>query len=166
MILLESIMHEAVLPAYALLPPKMSSPAASVMVLAIGLQESDFMYRRQLGNGPAVSFWQMEEGGGVHGVMFHPATHAFARHVAAARGVSWDQHAIYERLKSDDALGAAWARLLLYTDRAPLPGVHAEPEEAWQYYKRNWKPGKPHREKWDACHLAAIHQIVGDPDAH
>ena len=51
--------------ALLLLPAKMTSPQAEVMLLAIGLQESQFEHRCQLGNGPAKSFWQGEQGGGM-----------------------------------------------------------------------------------------------------
>jgi hypothetical protein len=43
--------------------PTYDSPKARMMLLVIGLQESRFEHRRQIG-GPAVSFWQVEEGGG------------------------------------------------------------------------------------------------------
>ncbi|WP_440466979.1 hypothetical protein ACKI1H_27705 [Pseudomonas sp. YH-1] len=33
-------------------------PDMIAMLLAIGLQESRFTYRRQMGNGPAKFFWQ------------------------------------------------------------------------------------------------------------
>lgn len=51
-------------PALKLLP-SMDSVRARMMLLAIGLQESRFEHRRQLGNGPARGFWQFESGGGV-----------------------------------------------------------------------------------------------------
>ena len=43
---------------------KFRSTAADVLLLAIGLQESRFEHRQQIG-GPARSFWQFERGGGV-----------------------------------------------------------------------------------------------------
>ena len=53
--------------AFALLPPAMDTPDARVLLLAIGLQESKFSHRLQIG-GPARGYWQFEQGGGVRGV--------------------------------------------------------------------------------------------------
>lgn len=50
--LIEEIYETAIVPALELLPPKMSSKRAVVMMLAIGLQESRLIYRRQI-KGPA-----------------------------------------------------------------------------------------------------------------
>ncbi|MGL5703631.1 MAG: hypothetical protein ACRCW5_11040, partial [Cetobacterium sp.] len=46
-------------PALELLPSKMNSDKAKVMLLAIGLQESRLIHRRQI-RGPAKSFLQFE----------------------------------------------------------------------------------------------------------
>jgi len=54
--LLREVMEKAILPALAILPAKMDTPQARVMLLAIGLQESEFAHRRQMGNGPARGF--------------------------------------------------------------------------------------------------------------
>src|SRR5690606_40338324 len=57
--------------ALCVLPDPMDTPEARVMLLAIGFQESRFKHRRQLvGNpprptGPAKSFWQAEQAGGM-----------------------------------------------------------------------------------------------------
>ena len=61
---LSEIRERAIAPALALLPARMSSREAEIMLLAIGLQESLFVPRRQMGNGPARSFWQGELGVG------------------------------------------------------------------------------------------------------
>ena len=39
-------------------------------------------------------------------------------------------------------------RLLLLTDPKPLP-VIGDTDGSWEYYLRNWRPGKPHRHTWD-----------------
>ncbi|OMG90710.1 hypothetical protein [Achromobacter xylosoxidans] len=49
---LDTIVTDAINPTLALLPAAMDTPAARVMLLAIGLQESRFVRRRQIG-GPA-----------------------------------------------------------------------------------------------------------------
>ncbi len=76
--MLDQIMDDALRPAMALLPARMNTPAADCMLLAIGLQESRFVHRRQIG-GPARGFWQFEKGtrasrGGVWGVFLHAAS--------------------------------------------------------------------------------------------
>lgn len=166
MILLDTIQHEAIGPALNLLPARMDSPEARVMMLAIGLQESRFMFRYQklagkpYQKGPARGFWQMERGGGVHGVMHHAATQDLAERLCIDRAVPFDSVLIHARLETDDQLAAGFARLLLFSDRKPLPKLDASHDEAWAYYERNWKPGKPHREFWDAFHVQACSQVL------
>lgn len=165
MILLESILHNAMAPAFALLPARMDSKEARVMMLATGLQESRFMFRfqkiagRPYEKGPARGFWQFERGGGVIGVMTHPATNEHAHRICGLRGVPFDSVLVHAALEMDDVLAAAFARLLLFSDRAPLPSLNAGHEAAWQYYIRTWRPGKPHGETWDAFHDQARGQI-------
>jgi len=135
-------------PAYVLLPPAMRSREATAMILAICLQESRFLHRRQIG-GPARGYAQFERGGGVAGVLRHYATGEIAEEVCAARGVAPEPGPVHAALEHDDVLAAAFARLLLWTDPAPLPKYPDGPDAAWRYYLRNWRPGKPHRETWD-----------------
>lgn len=135
-----------------------NGPSAEAMMVAIGLQESRFEHRDQVNTGPAVvgpatGFWQFEKGGGVAGVMGHHLTADLARKVAHAAGVAWDRDAIWRAftLPDGDQLATAFARLLLYTDPRALPAADLSSEDAaWDYYLRNWRPGKPHRETWGA----------------
>lgn len=146
-----------------LLPSAMDSVPALAMIYAIGLQESRFAIRYQVlaaprgqvRKGPARSFWQMEMGGGVIGVMTHHATEKHAERICELRGVEFDAHSIWSAMETDDVLGAAFARLLLWADPGPLPPLGAT-EEAWRCYMRNWRPGKPHRSTWSAYYSAAI----------
>jgi hypothetical protein len=159
-ILLDGILHSAINPALSLLPSKMDSDAARVMLLAIGLQESRFKYRAQKTSdpyrkGPARGFWQFERGGGVVGVMTHRATKDLAEALCKARGTPFDSSLIHARLEFDDVLAAGFARLLLWADYKPLPKVDADHEEAWDCYIRSWRPGKPHRHTWDEFHQQA-----------
>ena len=55
----------------------------------------------------------------------------------------------------NDMLAAAMARLLLWTDPAPLPQV-GDIEGSWNYYARLWKPGLPHPDKWPALYGTAV----------
>jgi len=133
------------------------TPEAKVMLLAIGLQESRFEHRRQI-KGPARGFWQFEAGGGTAGVLRHPATSARASQLVSARLERPSTAAVNEALASDDVLACAFARLLLFTDPRPLPAL-GNPQAAWDYYVRNWRPGKPHRDTWDALYAKALATI-------
>lgn len=136
---LREIRNGPVAEALLLLPAKMTSPQAEVMLLAIGLQESRFEHRRQIG-GPARGFWQFERGGGVAGVLRHPTSRAAALAVCRERGVEPESEQVFQSLERDDVLAAAFARLLLFTDPAPLPAL-GECAKAWDYYLRTWRPG-------------------------
>lgn len=170
MILLDSIQHDAISPALALLPAQMGSKEARVMLLAIGLQESRFMHRYQVvkgrpgAKGPARGFWQFERGtqasrGGVWGVILHDASRYWLNHLCEKRGVPFKADAIHVAIETDDVLAAGLARLLLFTDRKRLPVVDAPHEDAWQCYYRNWRPGKPHRATWNEFHDQARSQV-------
>lgn len=145
--------------ACAFLPPGMTSAAAEVMLLAIGLQESRLQYRRQVG-GPARGLWQFERGGGVAGVLRHPASREHALKVCDARRVAPVPEQVYQRLEHDDVLAAAFARLLLWTDPQPLPGI-GEVGKSWELYLRTWRPGKPHRHTWDAFYAQVMDEVTG-----
>lgn len=143
-----------------MLPEAMNSVPARVMLLAIGLQESGLTERRQLVGspprpvGPAKGLWQFEQGGGCVGVLRHKASAHWARHVCGIRGVEPRAKPLWDALERDDALAAAAARLLLFTDPRPLPAV-GEAEEAWELYLRTWRPGKPLPAKWPRLYEVA-----------
>ena len=144
--------------ALLLLPAKMTSPQAELMLLAVGLQESELKHRRQHGNGPARSLWQAEQGGGmVAGLLgFHNQdVQDLARGLCAVRGVPAQPRAVWEAIEHDDVLAAGLARLLLFTDPARLPGLGDE-EGAWQLYLRTWRPGAHSR--GDAAAKASLRQ--------
>jgi hypothetical protein len=149
----------------ALLPSAMDTPQARVMLLAIGLQESRFTHRVQIvnggGKGPARGLWQFERGGGCAGIVRHNASRYWAAQVCAARGVPFDALAIWRALETDDVLAAAAARLLLFTDPKRLPAV-GERAAAWDLYTRVWRPGKPHRQTWDALYDEAVQAVLGE----
>jgi hypothetical protein len=56
---------------------------------------------------------------------------------------------VWLALETDDILAARLARLLLWTDPRPLP-VRGDAAAGWNYYIRNWRPGKPHPQTWGA----------------
>lgn len=145
--------------AMAILPASMDSPEARIMLRAIGLQESRLKARVQIVDGkpigPAHGFWQFEKGGGVRGVLTHPATKRLAQSVCLARGVNGDPKSVWDALAVDDCLAAAFARLLLFTDPAPLPAI-GDVSGAWEYYLRVWRPGKPHFKTWPDLYRRAM----------
>jgi len=144
-----------------LLPARFDTPAARVLMTAIGLQESRFEHTDQLEAngkntvlGPALGYYQFEKGGGVKGVMTHPSSKEQAREVCAQLAVPWERDRVWEALKFSPALASVFARLLLYTDPRALPNPK-DAEGGWQCYIRNWRPGKPHRATWDTLHERA-----------
>lgn len=155
---LSEIRERAIAPALELLPARMSSPQAEIMLIAIGLQESGLIHRHQIG-GPAKGFWQFEQGGGVRGVLRHHSSREHAQAVCRARNVIATESAVYAALEHDDVLAAAFARLLLWTDPKPLPAIGDE-QGAWDLYLRVWRPGKPHRHTWDALYEQAMEEVT------
>jgi hypothetical protein len=162
---LDEITTSAIDPALALLPARMDSLEARVMLLAIGLQESKFRSRWQIlsggRKGPARGYWQFERGGGVRGTMLHVASRTLLRKVCEDRAVNYEPMAIWQAIERDDVLAAALARLLLWTDANPLPSV-GDFMGAWRYYIRCWRPGKPHLITWPAHYAAAVAFVTGD----
>jgi hypothetical protein len=164
-ILLDAILRTAVNPALGMLPAHMDTDAARVMLLATTLQEARAIHRYQkvagdpYAKGPARGLWQNERGG-IFCVMTNPATREHAQAVCTALRVPFDQVLIHAALEFNDVLAAAFARLFLWADPKPLPGVNADHETTWQCYLRCWRPGKPHRETWDEYHAAARAQVL------
>lgn len=138
----------AVEAAFQLLPVKMDTRPARVIHAAIGYQETKYLTRVQYGNGPARSYWQFENGrlAGIGGVLIHKSTAALAAEICRKLGVTPERVAVWKAMETDDVLGAAFARLLMYTDPLALPD---NADDAWEMYaKRLWRPGKPHPDKW------------------
>lgn len=154
MTILQTITASAIDPALALLPKHMDTPQARLMLLTIGLQESRFEYRRQMGNGPAKGFWQFERGGGVKGCVNHAASAPHLRQLCAARGVEFTAQAVWDAIEHDDVLAAGLARLLLWTDPHKLPALN-DVDGSWELYMRTWRPGKPHVRTWAGFHTQA-----------
>ena len=140
------------------IPP---SDAARALLLAIAGQEGDWQYRIQQGPTPAAhGFYQFERGGGVRGILTHPASSAMAHAACAALPVTADEANVWGIMasRSGDNLATAFARLLLWTDPHSLPALNDE-EAGWKYYDRLWRPGKPDRHRWSICHSQAVSAI-------
>lgn len=151
--------REAIDQAFSMLPANMDTRQARILHAAIGYQESKYQSRKQIitvmrdgkrinvPEGPANGFWQFEEGGGVKGVMsFNFAKFPdIARNICHACGVPFVRDQVYAALATDDALAAAFARLLMYTDPQRLPDNKID---GWNMYLRTWRPGKPKPDTW------------------
>jgi len=145
------------------------SDAARQMMLAIALQESGPQLTARYQNspsgspGPARGWWQFEQGGGVAGVISHPSTRDRAKASCDKLTVVCANARVWRALEGHDSLAAVFARLLLYSDPAALPGTE---QAAWNYYLRNWRPGKPHPDAWPknwqtACDAVARNPLTG-----
>lgn len=128
---------------WKLLPDKMNSREAKAMMLAIGMQESRFIFRHQQ-TGPAGGFWEFEEAG-VRGVMGHPASRGLASDILSTMSYAPTVAMIQDALDHNDILAAVMARLLLWTHPAPLPR-EGEYGKAYSYYLTLWRPGHPRPE--------------------
>lgn len=140
------------------------TPDVCVLLLAIGLQESKLVYRRQIGNGPARGIFQFEKGtassrGGVTGLMLHQGSVALMKAVCVARKVPWDATAIWSALETDDVLACCVARIMLWTDPKKIPSREDE-QAGWNCYARIWRPGKPRPDHWAANHAAALEAVI------
>ena len=143
-----------VLPAMVkLLPENMASRESRAMLIAIGLQESRFEYRFQVG-GPAHGFWQFEYGGAWLGLVRHPATKVIARQLLLDMAYGEPDIGDYKGIAHNDILSCCLARLLLYTLPAPLP-QRDDVDEGWRQYIEGWRPGKPHPETWAGFYAQA-----------
>lgn len=159
---------QAIDKAFNLLPSAMDSQAARIGVAAFGFQESEYLSRRQIitvtrngqrmnvPEGPAASYWQFERGGGIKGVITHRASKGLALQICTQLGVEFEAQAIWTAMLSDDVLGAAFARLLMWTDSAPMP---TNQQGLWAMYLRVWRPGKPHPAKWAQSYANAVKAV-------
>ena len=127
----------------------MPTDEASVMLIAIALQESGLRSRYQVlasGNaGPARGWWQFERGGGVRGVLSHPRAGTLTRALCERYGVAPREDAVWRAIEGHDWLAVGLARLLIWTDPAPMPTSW---DAGWECYLRCWRPGKPHHGTW------------------
>lgn len=139
-----------------------NSRAARCMEAAICLRESDGVHRIQLSASGrplqhlARGLWQFELTGGVAEICEHPKL-AWCRAAIKALGYSINPEELHKAIGYDQFLAAVMARGLLWIDPARLPEpVEESVDEAYAYYIRRWRPGKPRPEKWPANWLAAV----------
>jgi hypothetical protein len=150
---LSDALQVVIFPGLALLPRHMTSLEAIAMLLAIGLQESRFTHRRQIG-GPARGFYQFEHGGGVKGVLQHRSTMGIICNILDRLEYDRNTSTSYNAIEHNDTLATVYARLLLWTLPAALPGKDDD-EWAWEQYIEAWRPGRPHRDTWSGFYRQA-----------
>jgi len=129
-----------------------NSDSARIITMTIAGQESFWKERRQIG-GPARGYWQFELGGGVDDVF--RATSRQLGTICASLDVPYDPRVVFEAMAWNDTLACAMARLLLWMHPAPLPAL-GDKEGAWNYYLKQWRPGAPHRQTWDARYDTSV----------
>jgi hypothetical protein len=134
---------------------------SSVLTMAIPGQESNWRYRVQIG-GPARSYWQFEQGGGLAGLYRLVPTQLVK--VCDWLDIPHDINTVFQAMAWNDNLACCCARLLLWTDPRPLPAVGAV-DAAWQYYLSIWRPGMPHPQTWAGCYEKARAAVALDPPA-
>jgi hypothetical protein len=163
---LRSVIDPALSGLSGIMARDMASDEARVLLLAIAMQESGLEHRRQVGpNGAplptlARGWWQFEKGGGVAGVLAHKSSAEAAKQVCELLEIEpLGAQTVHEALAWHDHLAACFARLLLFTDTQPLPEIGDE-EAAWDYYMRNWRPGKPHRDRWSGIYPQALDAVA------
>lgn len=149
----------AIRPALELLGPQFRSREAQALLLAIALQESGLRARHQHGGGPAHGLWQFELIG-CRGVLEHSATSVAAGRLCRDLLYAPDPLAVYGAIENGDVLAASFARLVLWRLPNPLPELGADPEEGWRQYIECWRPGKPHRERWDDNWTEAVEAVL------
>lgn len=129
-----------------------SGQDAQVLVMAIAGQEGNWQFRQQIG-GPARSYWQFEEGGGVHGLFKVAAVKLHS--ICSALDIPYEEDSVFQAMTWNDTLACCMARLLLWTDVRPLPAV-GDIEGGWNYYRDNWRPGAPHYATWPTRYGVAL----------
>jgi hypothetical protein len=134
-------------PAFGLLQePRLDTPNARALVLAIALQETGLSERRQFGSGPARSYAQFERGG-ISGVLSHVASARLAHNICDHLDVNPTVDDVYQAIEFNDVLCAAFTRLNLLTSPIVLP-ARTDSDTGWRLYQTVWRPGAPHPEKW------------------
>jgi hypothetical protein len=116
-------------------------PESRVLLMTIAGIESNWSARRQIG-GPARSFWQFEQGGGVAELLGMIFVAPILRAACSQLDIPSDSATIFEAMAWNDSLACTMARLLLWQDPMPLP-VLGDTTNGYAYYLRNWRPGAP-----------------------
>lgn len=150
---------EIMFPALADLPPTLNAVEARLFMLAVAGQESSWRYRIQLPHGPARSFWQIEAGGMLRGVLNGAHRTTLERYILTRYSIPNVDSVLFEALAWHDPLAYAVARLGLFMDPHRLPMI-ADEDDAWDTYLRVWRPGSPSRARWATVYPQALAVVV------
>ena len=142
-------------PGLQLLPGYMVSDAARVMLMAIAGQETNWSARIQANDGPARGYWQFEPGG-VAAVLNDPRAAPIVATAAATMDLAG--FPAYTVIQYNDQMACVFARLLLWSDAAPLPAI-GDANGSWNYYSRCWRPGKPDDTRWGPAYSMACSTV-------
>lgn len=158
--MIDLILRSIIPAAFTMLPPAMDTPAARAMLLAIGLQESKFLHRRQENYGPARGFWQFEKAG-IRGVAKHLASREHLE--TALRILRYEQligqtAGLHYAIEDNDVLACVFARLLLRTVPARLPD-RSDDGAGYAQYLAGWNPGRPRPATWKAFYSEAWDRV-------
>ena len=123
--------------------------------MAIAIQETNIAARAQIG-GPARGYWQFESAG-VEAVL--KQTPSLAQAVLDTCDIPLTSAAA--AIEYNDPVACAFARLMLWSDPAPLPPV-ANVAGCYDYYLKNWRPGKPDESRWPAAFETAISTVSAE----
>lgn len=126
------------------------SHEARMQLLCHAGQETMWLTRLQ-SHGPAHSFWQFEEGGGVAAILGSPRGSIMIAALCADLCIPPDKATIFQAMIWNDALALGMARIRLFIDPGPLPKLW-DIEAAWAMYIKDWGPGKPDRNRWNAVY--------------
>lgn len=154
----QTVLAKVIVPALTLLPARMDTPDARVMLVAIGGQESGYRTRQQQG-GPARGLFQCERPV-LQLLLDNRASEVPVRNLCSMRAVAATASDMYWAVGTDDIFAAGIARLILWCDAAPLPAL-GDQDAAWASYLRVWGPGKPRPADWPSNYQAALTAITG-----
>lgn len=162
--MIELLRNNIIPAALSLLPEKMDSPEARAILVAIALQETALRHRYQVGvpeqglrEGKfGFGLWQFELPQ-VGLILRHDVVGPLARNVLKA--LVYDpgdppHERIHAAMEHNDILQAAFSRLLLWPDAAPLP-KRDDVQGSLATYLRVWRPGRARPEIWPANWAAA-----------
>lgn len=147
-------------------PP--DSPKAQLQLLAEAGQETGWRDIQQTGGGPGAGPWQFEPPTCAL-LLRHPVVGPMLVQVCTACGVPATGDAIYAVILRNPLIAVALARLDLYSDQGPIPGIGDE-DGAWECYVRVWRPGAVTRggplaaqehKRWHENYTAASAAIEG-----
>jgi hypothetical protein len=146
--------------AFSIMGERFDSDQARAMLMAIALQESGLTHRTQHGSGPARSFWQFETIG-IVGLFSNPRTESMLVDACEVLCVSPGVVDVYDAIEHNDVLALICARALLSQVPQRLP-ERDDPDGGWDQYVRQWRPGRPRRDSWNA-HFSTAWQVAS-PD--